>query len=193
MQNCNVESCHLKCDGRNCEQTCNNEHGTCNLTCNKGKCSQTCNKGTCDLKCNGRHCRQMCNEGACGLECNGQECDQTCFRECNLKCHGKSCEQRCSELKVPGSCQVHCPLAGRSNKCQQSCESKESQCTKHFITITEAPTWTGEGSNEFAIALTGSALSRGEGRRREAPSSFPSIFAPHPYFRRFYRLFRSKC
>lgn len=126
---CSAESCHLKCDGSNCEQTCNNEQGTCSLKCNRGNCTQTCIKGTCDLKCNGTHCRQTCNEDACSLE--------------------------------QGSCQVQRPVTGRESKCQQKCEDKKSQCTKNFITITKAPTWTGKRSNESAIALTGRALSRG--------------------------------
>ena len=152
--------CSQTCSGQYCEQTCNKEQGTCSLNCKGRKCTQTCSKGTCDLECNGRHCRQIC------------------FQDCNLKCLRGRCKQRCRGLDEQGSCRVHCPVAGRPSKCQQNCQSKESQCTKNFVTITAAPTWPGKRSNESAIALTGPALKREEGRRREAPSSFLPFLLP---------------
>ena len=178
---CNAnKNCHLKCDGQNCEQTCNKEQATCSLTCNRGNCTQICNQGTCDLKCNGKHCWQKCNGGVCSLECDGKECQQKCFGDCNLECLGGRCKQKCSELNEGRSCQVHCPVAGRASKCQQNCQNKVSQCTKYYITITEAPTWTGKRPNESAIVLTDPALKREEGRRRQALiASFH--FCPTPF------------
>ena len=169
------EQCSQTCNGQYCKQICNKEQGTCSLNCMRGNCTQTCSKGTCDLECNGTHCKQIC------------------FQDCNLKCLGGHCQQRCRELDEQRSCRFHCPVAGPVSKCQQNCQHKQSQCTKNFINITEAPTCTGKRSNESAIALTGPALKREEGRRREAPLSFFSFFVLHsPYFRKSWRFFRSK-
>ena len=176
--NCNEptdKQCSHTCNGSKCLQVCNNEQGTCKLKCESGKCTQTCEEGICDLKCNGIYCRQTCNG------------------DCILECHAGRCKQTCSALNDEGTCKAHCPVAGHASKCQQNCPGKEPQCTKNFITITEGPTLTGKRSNESSIVLRGPALKRGEGRRREAPSSFSSCFALHPsYFRTSWCLFRSK-
>ena len=180
---CRAKSCDLQCKGRKCEQTCNNLQGTCELKCERGQCTQTCKEGTCDLKCNGSGtgCKQTCKGDACSLECNSNTCEQTCFRDCILKCREGSCKQKCSELNDQGTCKAHCPVAGHASKCQQNCPSKKSQCTKNFINITEAPTWTGKRSNESGIVLRDPALKRGDGKWREAPSSFPSFFCSPPF------------
>ena len=176
---CNAGNCHLNCDGQNCKQNYNTEQGNCSLTCNGGNCTQICNKGTCDLKCY-RHCMQTCNGGVCGLEC--KECQQKCFcGDCNLECLGGRCLQRCSQLNVRRSCQVHCPVAGLASKCQQNCQNKVSQCTKYFITITEAPTWTGKRSNESATVLTDPALKRGRGKKKTSSFIVPFHFCSTPF------------
>ena len=181
-QTCNKGNCGLECDRPNCEQTCNNKQGTCCSKCNGLECMQTCKneQGMCSLKCNRRKCTQTCKKVNCGLECNGKEYKQTYFRDCNLKCHRESCKQLCN-INLN---QVPCPVAGHASQCQQNCQNGGSQCTKTFITITEAPTtiseqyhtWTGEWSNAPAVASTHLTKGRAEERMKEVPLLFPSFF-----------------